>query len=1492
MKNTLLFIITVISALSISSCAEQEMSEKYGAHDIRYAEHSFNVACPHKDSTATRSVMSADPDAIKDICAFAFDASSGEILRYRSKTGSGQAGDPVMAYVTGTSSFEWSLPLGVEMDIYATCNMGRLDAPADLSEFLSYPDLVYEIHDVSDLDDSGVPMTAVAKGVKYDGTGNGTFTLPARRIVSKYTLSITDMPDDYEITGIRICNVRSSTTLFAENEAADEPSELIMGDWATQKDLEALNSGGRAEFFMFENAQSTTRMVGLASGPKWFEVHGKLGDAADLCTYLDILSTSDGSSRRDRLYLGSDCRTNFDILRNTVRDITCPAPVSVMFEAGQDILMFTDSKEAAPEETVEIPFIYNLSLSEAGPESIRFTTEDGLISGEPVFYPEGDDCGTGIIPVTCSLAAPIGERLAVRMESGEADAETAVSVINKVMSVTVSAPYKRMHTMAMQLTAEALFADGSTVTDPSAFEWHVTDGVSLAYIDDGFLVRNGYVFGQVCIQASYEGVYSDELPVEISESLMYIDTEPNPIYVYENGSTTARFRACTATVTPEGTLEDQATLIAYLTDCTYSTEDPSIASASDNRYFELQITGLKTGQTYLDIAYKYPKRYTWNTDYGTAYAQIPIIVGDYQYGLVIEAPATSLYIGDKMQMKAYFVTYYKGEEKSRINVTDKVPWESSNSHASITEDGLVTAMSVSSLGTGSVSILASYNGYSASISLKIYDKVSKVLSIEPNPLYLGIGKGQSLSATLYNITNGTYDSGTDVTASVRWSSDDPDIASVNSSGYVKAISNGSTYINGTYTLYGEEYFAYIDVYAGKQTEYSTSLEITPSSADIGIGSTIDLTATHISYEDGSAYYHEDVTDWNVCFWSSSNTSVATVAAGRVTGRAAGTAIITAKYGSDTGTATIHVESSGINIIPDPVTTHELSVTADESEFTGGGSTVARAMYVTYTDDVQTSADDVTSSASWTSGNTSVATVNGGNITVNDVTGTSVVKATYNGKSDSVIITAHKKEVPEPDPVITQELAVTAGKTEFTGGGSTTAAATCITYTDGVRTSSRDVTSNAVWSTTDSNVASVSKGSIIVKDVEGKADIMAVYEGVSDSVTITAHKSDDPEPDPVITYSLTVSPSDMTIHDKGSGSFTAVFHTYADGVQTSSEDVTSSCIWSVTSGSSYVSVSGGTVTGKGGTSDGSATVKASYTHEGSTYDATGHVTYEHTVVTTHRLDVSIAETSFTGGGSTSATATYITSEDGTETARDDVTSSAIWSSSNPSVATASGGNIIVSNVDGSATITATYNGKSDSGIVSNEYVEKGTLELTWTSLDQAILVGDSTSNPALYYAEGSGVPVNVSSSAVWSSSDPSIAAVSYGTITAVGEGIATITAGYKGLSARCTVKCVRNLVIVGAYAYSISAGTDVYKVAVDLTLSNGSVVKDADYSWECTVSDNSAIVSKGDTGSGPLIYGTSGTAGDFLFRLTAFAPDGVEPESVTTGISISASRIIQ
>ena len=122
----------------------------------------------------------------------------------------------------------------------------------------------------------------------------------------------------------------------------------------------------------------------------------------------------------------------------------------------------------------------------------------------------------------------------------------------------------------------------------------------------------------------------------------------------------------------------------------------------------------------------------------------------------------------------------------------------------------------------------------------------------------------------------------------------------------------------------------------------------------------------------------------------------------------------------------------------------------------------------------------------------------------------------------------------------------------------------------------------------------------------------------------------------------------------------------------------------------------------------------------------------------------------------------------------------WSSSNPSVATVSGGKVTAV-ATGSATITATAGGKSATCPVT---VKSKVVNVTGVTLSQSsatLEIGETVTLTATV------APSDATDKTVtWSTSDAKVATVEGGKVTAVAEGSATITAAAGGKSATCSV----------------------------------------------------------------------------------------------------------
>ncbi len=172
------------------------------------------------------------------------------------------------------------------------------------------------------------------------------------------------------------------------------------------------------------------------------------------------------------------------------------------------------------------------------------------------------------------------------------------------------------------------------------------------------------------------------------------------------------------------------------------------------------------------------------------------------------------------------------------------------------------------------------------------------------------------------------------------------------------------------------------------------IAVTPETPSIPVGATQAFTATG-TYSEGDP---ADITDQAV--WTSEYPAVATIdaATGVATGVAAGTTTITATLGVS-GSASLEVTAE-VTLVSIVVAPASASILVDATQaFTATGA---------YSDDTT---PDVT--AAWESSNIAVATIDAATGVATGVTaGETTITATFNGKTDTAILTVTE---PEPSP---------------------------------------------------------------------------------------------------------------------------------------------------------------------------------------------------------------------------------------------------------------------------------------------------------------------------------------------------------------------------------------------------------------------------------------------------------------------------------------------
>ncbi|HEX2080093.1 MAG TPA: Ig-like domain-containing protein [Longimicrobium sp.] len=243
----------------------------------------------------------------------------------------------------------------------------------------------------------------------------------------------------------------------------------------------------------------------------------------------------------------------------------------------------------------------------------------------------------------------------------------------------------------------------------------------------------------------------------------------------------------------------------------------------------------------------------------------------------LTAPAPSVTAGATMQLTA------TPRDRAGAALAGRaVSWTSSDENvATVSATGLLTARAV-----GTVVVTAASEGRSAQVTLTVLAVPVARVEMEP-----GGSVDLQAGATLQLTAIARAADGTPLTGrAVTWESSNPAVARVSATGMLQAVAMGNAVI--TATVEGRS--AQVIVFVPSLVAW---VDLSPRTAAIGMGEVLQLTAQPRG-SDGLVL-NRPVT------WASSNPAVASVnASGRVTGHAAGSAVITAT--SEGKSASAHV----------------------------------------------------------------------------------------------------------------------------------------------------------------------------------------------------------------------------------------------------------------------------------------------------------------------------------------------------------------------------------------------------------------------------------------------------------------------------------------------------------------------------------------------------------------------------------------------------------
>jgi len=573
-------------------------------------------------------------------------------------------------------------------------------------------------------------------------------------------------------------------------------------------------------------------------------------------------------------------------------------------------------------------------------------------------------------------------------------------------------------------------------------------------------------------------------------------------------------------------------------------------------------------------------------------------------------------------------------------------------------------------------------------------------------------------ANLQFSATGTYNNGTtEVLTAVVWQTSQSDVAAINPQGKLTGMGEGVAQVSAIY----QGVTGTTSVTVGPPA--LVSIAVSPNQSSLPVGESEQLTATG-TLSDGSTQNLTQSVTWSL------SAAVASVSpAGAAVASAVGTATITATSGSVTGTANLTVTPAvlvALNVVP-----------ATLSLPLGSGSQLQAI--ATMSDGTQ---QTISSLVTWQTSQTSVAAINAQGYATAKGKGVAQVSAAYQGMTGSASITVGPPALASIT-VSPNQVSLPVGETEqLTATGN---------FTDG---STQNLTQSATWSLS-AAIASVSPAGAVAAKSVGTATISVASGSVTGTAGLTVTGA--------AVVALNVVPATLSLPLGSSGQLQAIA-SMSDGTQ---QTVSSSATWQ-TSQSSVAAVNAqGSVKAAG---KGAAQVSATYQGmSGSASVAVGPPALVSITVSPNQSSLPIDETQqFTATGNF------------TDGSTQNLTQSAVWSSSGSKIASVNPTGMAVANAVGTAMIGA--NSGNVTGTASLTVTPAAEVALNIVPAPLSMLLGSSTQLQAIAtFSDGS--TQNQTATVTWSSMQPAIAIVSSsGLTTAETIGSTTILAQGSGFTA--------------------------------------------------------------------------------------------------------------
>ena len=473
------------------------------------------------------------------------------------------------------------------------------------------------------------------------------------------------------------------------------------------------------------------------------------------------------------------------------------------------------------------------------------------LSGRPITWTSNNENVATVSPTGLVTALAPGGAIITASAEGKTDvASLTVSAI-PVASVHVQPSTQALvEGQTAQLRAEPRDNAGKPLVD-RVILWSTSNAGIATVTSSGLLTAQSP--GTATITATVEGVKGTMSVTVTARPPNAVVVTPAQVIVQQGTTTQIQVQV----------LDDLGRPIPN-SPVTLSSSDDAIATVSQAGV----VTGVATGRATISA--------TSGGKTGTAQVTVtPIPVGS----VTVTPNAPSIQVGRTVTLTAQALSA-TGQPLTGRTVT----WSSSTPGiAQVSTTGVVTGVSA-----GTTVVFASIDGVLGWATVTVVQVPVASVTVSPGSDTVQVGQSATFSVQLRDAGGSTLQG-----RIVGWSSSDVAIATVTNAGVVTGVAAGTAMIQATSE--GQTGTATILVQSGVRT-----VTVTPDTATISPLGSVLLTA--VVKDPTGTVINASVT------WTTSNAAVALVSSsGMVSGLLPGTAVITARSGSASGTATITVK---------------------------------------------------------------------------------------------------------------------------------------------------------------------------------------------------------------------------------------------------------------------------------------------------------------------------------------------------------------------------------------------------------------------------------------------------------------------------------------------------------------------------------------------------------------------------------------------------------